>query len=50
MYGYLDVLKLLLSDEMKKLYPQIDPSGHGNEAIICASENGHIEVVKYLTL
>ena len=46
--GYMEIVKLLLSEEIKRLYPKIDPNVCDNGAIIYASQYGHIEVVKYL--
>jgi ankyrin repeat protein len=41
-------VKFLLSDEIRGLYPNIDPACNYNYAIKFASKNGHVEVVKFL--
>ncbi len=39
-FGHANVIQLLLQDS------RVDPSAHNNEAILWASKNGHIGVVK----
>jgi ankyrin repeat protein len=43
-YGYLEIVKILLSDH------RVDPSASQNDAINFACRNGHLEVVKLLLI
>ena len=40
--GFTDAVKLLLSDA------RVDPSAEDNQALLCASQNGHLDIVKLL--
>ena len=46
--GNLDVIKLLLSNKIRQLFPKIDPSTDNNKAISFAISEGHFDVVKFL--
>ena len=46
--GELEVVKFLLSDEIREKYPNIDPSANNNETIGTASYFGIIKVIKFL--
>jgi hypothetical protein len=43
-------VKFLLSDDIRKLYPSINPCALNNYAIKYASENGHKDVVEFLRI
>ena len=46
--GHIEIVKFLLSDEIRALYPKIDPSTDCNYAIRLACEEGHLDLAKFL--
>ena len=46
--GRIEILKILLSDEMLRRYPTINPACESNHCIKVASDSGHIKIVKFL--
>ena len=46
--GNFDIIKLLLSNKIRVLFPNIDPSTANNYPIRYASLGGHLDVVKFL--